>query len=321
MLHVKRNPSEGRLSHRSSVIELFYLQCKTMDVKPYLKRIRSEFPDLRFKRAVVPKQGMDHLALFLDHQWVFRFAKNPEYIDQFPKEIELLDALHKEISLPIPHYEFVSSDKSFGGYKKIHGRSLTHSGFQKLSKQTRDSLAAELGNFLNELHAFSVPQALALGVKVEDPTLYLKTLKKEYEKYVRPKMADEDRRYCNSLLALSEEYAQGKYPERMTHNDMFGVHIRLTKQNHIAGIIDFGDKVIGDPAKDFNGLLDIDPSFVKAVYAHYDTKDDTLLDRSVLLRKRGSLSWLAYNAKAGTPRSYARAFRHFKRVMNWRLED
>jgi aminoglycoside phosphotransferase (APT) family kinase protein len=105
----------------------------------------------------------------------------------------------------------------------------------------------------------------------------------------------------------------------MTHNDMLGVHIFLTKNNRIAGIIDFGDKAIGDPAKDFNGLFDIDPSLVKSVYAHYNKKDPTLLDRALLLRKRGSLSWLAYNAKAGTPKSYARAYRQFKRVMKLEL--
>jgi aminoglycoside 2''-phosphotransferase len=290
-----------------------------MDLKPYLQRIRNEFPNLKFKRATMPKQGMDHLALFLDDQWVFRFAKNPEYITHFPNEVKLLDALHEQISLPIPHYEFASKDKSFGGYKKIQGKPLTRAGYKRMSMEARKAIASELGNFLNELHAFPVSKARALGVPAEDPAEYLSTLKREYKQYLEPKITAAEKIYSQKILLESQAYNIQKHPQVMTHNDMLGGHIFLKKNNQIAGIIDFGDKAIGDPAKDFNGLLDIDPAFMKAVYGHYKKKGPTLLSRSVLLRKRGSLSWLAYNAKAGTPKSYARAYRQFKRIMKLEL--
>lgn len=258
---------------------------------------------------------MDHLVLFLDDQWVFRFAKNPEYIEHFPNEVKLLDALHKQISLPIPHYEFVARDKSFGGYRKIKGRPLTKTRYKRMSPQERSVLAAELGNFFNELHSFPASKAKALGVPMEDPSEYLSTLKKEYEQYVERKITPAEQEYSEKIITDSQAYNDQAHPHVMTHNDMLGVHIFMTENNRIAGIIDFGDKAIGDPAKDFNGLLDINPSFMKAVYDHYKMKDPTLLSRSLLLRRRGSLSWLAYNAKAGTPNSYARAYRQFKRVM------
>lgn len=290
-----------------------------MDLKPYLKRIRKEFPNLKFKRATMPKQGMDHLAIFLDDQWVFRFAKNPEYIAHFPNEVKLLNALHKQISLPIPHYEFVSKDKSFGGYKKIQGKPLTRAGYKRMSLEARKTIATELGNFFNDLHSFPASKARALGVPLEDPAAYLSILKREYKRYVEPKITTAEKVYSHKILLESERYNTQKHPQVMTHNDMLGCHIFLKKNNHIAGIIDFGDKTIGDPAKDFNGLLDIDPSLVRAVYARYNKKDATLLDRALLLRKRGSLSWLAYNAKVGTPKNYARAYRQFKRIMKLKI--
>lgn len=291
-----------------------------MNLKPYIDRIRREFPTLKFKRATLPIQGMDHVALFLDNTWVFRFPKNAEYIAHFPQEVKLLDALHKRIGLPIPHYEFVSKDKSFGGYKKIQGKPLTRAGYKRISVEARKTIATELGNFFNELHAFPVSKARALGVPPEDPAEYLSTLKKEYKRYVEPKITPVEKVYSQKILSESETYNTKKHPQVMTHNDMLGGHIFLKKDNHIAGIIDFGDKAIGDPAKDFNGLLDIDPSFAQAVYARYKKKDASLLERSLLLRKRGSLSWLAYNAKAGTAKSYARAYRQFKRVMKLKID-
>lgn len=291
-----------------------------MDLKPYLHRIRQEFPQVTFTRATLPKQGMDHLALFLDNKWVFRFPLNREYTALFPKEVALLKELHGHITVAIPHYEYVSADETCGCYKKIHGKPLTSTGFKRMSPKAQHTIVTELAGFLSELHSFPVSKARKLGVPFEDPHAYLESVKKGYDRYLRAKLTPDERLYSEQLLILSQEYAEKKHPVVMMHNDVRGLHILLTQNNHLAGVIDFGDKAIGDPAKDFSALWDIDPSFIKALYQQYGKKDPTLLSRSLLLRQRGSLSWLAYNAKAGTPQSYDRAYRLFKRTRKLKVE-
>lgn len=290
-----------------------------MQIKQYLDRIRIEFPEVKFNRATMPKQGLDHVAIFLDDQWVFRFVKNPEYAALFPNEVQLLCALQTHITLPIPNYTHVSKDKSFGGYKKIQGQPLTRAGYRQMSHQMRKKIASTLANFLCELHTFPSSKARALQVPREDPQAYLSTLEKDYRQFVEPRITPDERAYCEEILLASSEYCQKKHPVVMTHNDLHGQHIYFTSDRGITGIIDFGDRAIGDPAKDFCGLLDIDPSLQKAVFDQYDRKDPPLLHRSLLLRKRGSISWLAYNAKAGSVASFTRAYRQLKSCMTLKI--
>lgn len=286
-----------------------------MDVRPYLRRIRSEFPDLKFKRATLPAQGMDHVAIFLDNEWVFRFAKNKEYIKHFPNEVKLLDALRRQITLLIPHYTYVSADKSFGGYKKIQGKPLTRTAFLRFPKKVQEKIASDLARFLNELHSFPVATAKALGVPTADPVEYLEEIKKQYPEHIAPRITPKEREYCERIFRMYENYTKEKHPSVMTHYDMLGVHILLAKDHRIAGIIDFGDKALADPARDFNGLWDIDDSLVRSMSRYYKSNDPDILRRSLLIRKIGSISWLTYNARSGTPKSYAHAYRQFKRVM------
>ena len=106
----------------------------------------------------------------------------------------------------------------------------------------------------------------------------------------------------------------------LAHNDFSWAHILLGRtKKHVTGIIDFSDKAITDPAYDFSYFWDIDESLLRAVYVHYKEKDPTLLLRSLLRRKRGSISWLAYQVKSGNQKSFNRAYRQFKKVMKLKV--
>lgn len=282
-----------------------------MNLRPYLARIRAEFPALTFKRMTVPEQGMDHLTLFLDDQWVFRFPTNPDYITRFPNEVALLDALHQRITLSIPYYELLARNREFGGYKKIDGTPVTPARFKRLSMPARKALAMDLARFLSELHSFPVKTAEKLGVERENPRGYHDRIVREYQEFVYPTLSAPDRKYAEAILQQSEDYCAEECPRVMAHNDMHSAHI-LLKNSRLAGIIDFGDKAINDPARDFCGLLDIDPWLLHAVYDKYAHKDRTLISRVLIVRKRGGLSWLAYNAKSKDHEKYMRAYRQFQ---------
>lgn len=271
-----------------------------MELEPYLRRIRTEFPDIAFNRVEVPKQGLDHLALYLDDQWVFRFVNNPEYRSRFPNEVRLLNALHHHVHLPIPHYTRIAADFSFGGYERIHGEQLRPDVFHSLPQKTQVTIASQLAEFLTDLHGFQRQQAIRdFDVEQTNPLEDLKTLRVEYAQYVKDRMSDEEHEQCESLFSDLQNIFTEAFPLTLTHSDLTFEHILLhPARKHVAGIIDFGDKAISDPAIDFAGLWEFGVAFVRSVYDGYGRpKDDSLLQRSLLLYRRMALSWLVSDIK------------------------
>jgi aminoglycoside 2''-phosphotransferase len=256
-----------------------------MDIQPYLDRVYAEFPDTRGLPFRMPPQGMDHVAIIVGEDWIYRFPKLPEYVDRFPKEIRALDALHARIDLPIPHYERVAKDRSFGGYRLIRGAELTAREFDPLPAAVKDAIASELALFLSQLHAVTPAEAKALGVpRNRGRKKWLAQQREWYKQHLEPELSDEDRARCDRYYAEI-----GKLPDRMPretliHGDLGWWHILLSeKKDGLAGIIDFGDRSVSDPSSDFSALHLYGPDFVRNVYGRYaGPKDDTFLHRARL---------------------------------------
>ncbi len=263
---------------------------KDFDVGPYLTRIEHEFPDLRSAAFRVPTQGLDHVAIILNEEWVFRFPKLPEYIGLFPKEIALLDELHSRITLRIPSYTRIASDMTFGGYRMIRGRELFPEVFDPLPAGTKDYIAAELARFLTELHAFPLDEAIRLGVNESKGRAYWSGRQREdYDLYLAKTLSEEDRAKCERHYAEVASHALPRSPV-LTHGDFAWWHILLgDDRDRLAGVIDFGDRSIADPANDFGALFVYGADFVKAVYERYQGPKDP----DFLRRARQGLTYVA----------------------------
>ena len=287
-----------------------------MNLEPYLQRIRSEFPELTFHNVTVPAQGMDHIALIIDDAWVFRFPKLPEYVANFPNEVRLLSELQAHVQLPIPQYKYIASDASFGAYPMIRGQQLWPRTFQGLSDNVRVIIAEELAAFLTQLHAFPVDRATALGVQRQDPVVDLRALEEEYERWTRARLTIAEQASCAVLFTSLRACMEDQHPQVLTHSDLLSEHILLREQHdRLAGIIDFGDKAIADPAIDFAGLWDFSWDFATAVFERYGgPKSKTLLHRSFLYFQQMSVRWLNTEAK-GEYWGYDETYRHFREAM------
>ncbi len=76
------------------------------------------------------------------------------------------------------------------------------------------------------------------------------------------------------------------------HGDLYWEHI-IARENHdgLTGIIDFGDRAIGDPSFDFGELWAYGKKAVEAVYDQYEgPKDASFLVRSLYGYKRVGIS-------------------------------
>jgi aminoglycoside 2''-phosphotransferase len=242
-----------------------------------IAKIRSEFPGLAFTHAqLVTNKSDDHTVFILDNQWVFRFPRSESHTASFTYELDILKALRPLTSVPVPHYEYVSRNRDFGGYRIFDGTTLEPEVFKKLSQEAQDALAVNLGQLNAAMH--SLPAALRPPVVGDDPETYPQFFARR-----RALIAV----YSTELVLLLDDffatYARIQPPvKKLVHGDLVGEHIYYdTKRERIVGIIDFSDAHPGDPAGDFTYFWTHGRSFVDKMYAAYSVTDDPkLIERS-----------------------------------------
>ena len=250
-------------------------------------RVRAAFPDLAFSRAALIERGEDHQVLVLDDRYVFRFPRFSHHPTGLRLELAALGALKGRCAVPMPDYRYVAAGGAFAGYEMIDGVELTPERFAALDRGVQERVLAQVADFLSAIHSLTTSDVEArLG---ETP--------KEWPSGGSPadQAADVRKRRCGHIarafpallpivdgfLARFEQSPGGA--ERWTHSDVTCDHLLLSPAgDRLAGVIDFGDVEIGDPAYDFGYLRsygDWAPAHVFARYAFKDV-DPGLLQRS-----------------------------------------
>lgn len=268
-----------------------------MNTESYLRRIRKEFPRLKFSSVRIPTpQGVDHVAIVLDEKWIFRFPKKQKYKKLFKKEIRLMDALHARIPLPIPHYEFVARDKSFGGYAFIPGVSLRRPMYMRMSSVAKKRVQRQMAGFLSALHATPLSIAKKYGVRRTTIGRYFTRQHGQYLRHVRHLLTAKEKKMADAHYREMRLHLHDAFTPALIHYDLHLDHIltdaKLTK---ITGIIDFGDRMIGDPAFDFSVLWRYGPQCAEYVFAQYTGPVDSQFFTRIKLYFRefalGGIMW------------------------------
>ena len=248
-----------------------------VDLAALTARIRAEFPDLAFARARLNDFGDDHAVVVLDDAWVFRFPRNAEVAVCSARERRLLAALAPISPVAVPVYDHVSASGDFGGYRMIEGRELSESLFESLGADAQDHVLDELGRFLAALHG--LPSDLA-GAEGHDEA-------GDYVRRYRRRRARLAEALGPALLARADGFyaafpaAVASTQAVLTHRDLTEDHILLAANSErLAGVIDFTDAVLGDPAFDFTFLWAYGDDAPARVLASYGDAVPGLLMRS-----------------------------------------
>ncbi|MBI2355818.1 MAG: aminoglycoside phosphotransferase family protein [Candidatus Doudnabacteria bacterium] len=256
-----------------------------MDLKNQLtSKIHKEFPRLKFKTARLVTKGWDHDVLVLDDNFIVRFAKARLYKSSFTREVKFLREFSKISNLKVPNYTFLSKDKSFGGYEMIKGKELTPQIYNRLSPSQKRKIVRDLAKFVSILHNIPVKKAKQFGFQENEywtQTLNgkQKWFQKEFVPKVGPKLTLKQNDFIKKFI---ESFYKSQYSikPRLGHYDLSHDHI-IIKAGAIAGIIDFGDVNIGDPAHEFNGFFDYDKKMPGQIYKLYTgSKDKSFFKRS-----------------------------------------
>jgi aminoglycoside 2''-phosphotransferase len=245
-------------------------------------RVRGAFPDLHFSKAELIGYGEDNLVVVLDGIWIARFPRNDDYQSRFGAELNLLTRLAPISPIPVPHYVYVASDRSFGAYRKIEGREMTPALFAAMSHPDQRSALSSLADFLSTMHVLP-----AVTIQQPDGRLARTWTGEQFAALYRGTRREKIARVVSGQTlsrfdAFHDAFAHVQPgPPRLSHNDLTDDHI-LMKEHRVAGIIDFSDAAFGDPAIDFAWFWRLGEHAVDLVLRDYRfmTPDDSLKARS-----------------------------------------
>ena len=192
--------------------------------------------------------GYDFEVVLVDEEWIFRFPRRAGVERALEVEIALLPELAPALPVAVPRFEHVSREPLFVAYRAIRGTRLV------------DEDAGGVRGFLEALHAFDPS-----GLRVERPSwvdAYHEQCA-EFERLVFPLLDAEERKRSKRLFDEVETLAD--FEPALLHADLGPDHL-LVRDGRLAGVIDWGDARVGDPALDYAWLLngpfgdwDVDP--------------------------------------------------------------
>jgi len=183
-------------------------------------------------------EGYDFEMAIVDDDWVFRFPRRRGVEHALQVEIVLLPAIALALPVAVPLFAHVSRDPLFVGYRLIRGRPLVD--------EDSDGVRA----FLDALHALD---ASKLHVDRPDWVEAYRDQCAEFERLVFPILDKDTRARAKRLFGDVETLVD--FEPSLLHGDLGPEHL-LVHDGRLAGVIDWGDARVGDPALDYAWLLD-----------------------------------------------------------------
>ncbi|MDE3001583.1 MAG: aminoglycoside phosphotransferase family protein [Gemmatimonadota bacterium] len=213
-------------------------------IDAYESIIRDRLDDL-VESFVRIDEGWTHIVLEVNGKWIFRFVRDPSNT-QLVVEQAFLPLFKGHSPLPIPQIWY--SGANFTAYEKIEGVKFSEAIFKRLDRNERTRLAASLGDFLSSLHAVTFEHRHLKPAPFGGGDFW-----DELWPAAAPRLQTSARKRAETYFhrALSR-IASAAYPNVVTHSDFGTSNVLIhPARREIAGVIDFGDISIGDPATDF----------------------------------------------------------------------
>ena len=199
--------------------------------------------------------GWDSTARLVDGHWVERTPRRPERAAPLRREASLLPWLGPQLPVPVPRPVVVSEDPLVLRHEVIVGEPWDGHG---------TGIARTVGDAVRSLHRVSATDAKRLGIPELTPEGWYDDLVGE----VLPLVTEGLRQRGRWLLDRVATYPLSS----LVHGDLVADHL-LVRDGHLAGIIDWSDCGVGDPALDLAWLLHgTPPTTADAVARAYGVK-------------------------------------------------
>tara|TARA_Y100000588_G_scaffold344910_1_gene391601 strand:+ start:924 stop:1850 length:927 start_codon:yes stop_codon:yes gene_type:complete len=242
-------------------------------------------PNANFDSAVLVGEGYGLVGFRVPDptgDWAVRIPQPQasRAISNLKLEAKLLPSLENAITTETPRKSNLVYDNEGTVIAAIH-RFIDGNppSSRSIRGARRERLAAQIATFFKELHSFSLAKARRLEARTVDlwPDLYQPLITKTL-----PHLGRAGRTWLKTrALEFERGGATAEAPRVLIHGDIAGEHLLLDADSNLAGVIDFGDAMIADPALDFAGILnDFSWPFLERLLAHYGPIDSGLRERA-----------------------------------------
>jgi aminoglycoside phosphotransferase (APT) family kinase protein len=209
-------------------------------------------------------------------EWIVQLPRSGEAADALGRQVDVLPELAREVSAAVPVPERVSRDPVAIAYRRIEGEAPT--GVDGIWPE-------RLGRFLYDLHM--VPPEY-VGMRGRGPEAVRNDLTARIDEVrtrALPLLQDDERSPMDAeLSAFLEDDRNWRFAPCLAHNDLVRAHILVTGSGDLAGVIDWEEVGVGDPAIDFAWILGEEPDAgPRALAAYGGAPDDRFLDRARFL--------------------------------------
>jgi aminoglycoside phosphotransferase (APT) family kinase protein len=227
-----------------------------VDAELARRLIDGQFPGLEAASIELVGEGWDNTVWLVDEAWIFRFPRRAVAVPAVERQIVALPRLASLLPLPIPTpvYRGLPAEGfpwPFYGAPFIPGREVAD---VELDDTQRVRLGAQLAAFLRALHSPEAYAALREVPLTVDP-MGRGDMAARVPR-TRDRLAEVERLGLWAAPPSAYEVideARGLPPpgaSAVVHGDLHFRHLLVTPNGEAAGVIDWDDICIGDPAID-----------------------------------------------------------------------
>jgi aminoglycoside 2''-phosphotransferase len=256
----------------------------------YEPRIREICPGLSINSITYNGEGLINDVLIVNHDTVFRFAKNDHGVTALQAEVQLLALIRPFVTLDIPNPFYVGH--GVVAYRLLAGETLSRDILLSLSPQDKQTLADQLGDFLRALHSIPMDETAPRTPAPVTPAHWVR-IRQAVEEKVYPFLMAHQVEWSRSLFnSVLNEPGAFEYAPCLIHGDLGTYHILFDQQSRrVSGIIDFGVSGLGDPAMDLGNLIQTyGESFVSRLQVRYP-EIEQLMKRARFYAQAVELQW------------------------------
>jgi aminoglycoside phosphotransferase (APT) family kinase protein len=239
--------------------------------------------------------GWDSYSYLVNESWIFQLPRPAAPPGWFAGQVRLLGSLRGRLPSAIPDPQFISEAPLCMGYRRIDGIPANRAAEGEWPEQ--------LGTFLRRLHAIDPAEAgLPPGLPGDWRKLN-RAIIQEFQDRVVPLLTRDERRSAETLFAaFVEDHTFSSFSPVVVHRDLGPEHILVTSDGRLAGVIDWGDAQLGDPAIDFSWLLFGSPAKgERALSAYGETSNQGFRRRALFYHQLGPWHEVSHGIDTGQP--------------------
>lgn len=264
-------------------------------------------PGYEVRSIVKVGEGLDNAAYEVNGELIVRRSKEADPVgrsESTGREAALLAAVNELSPLPVPEPIFADVEAGVLAYFKLPGLPLMENPVAEPAR-----LAPDLGGFLGRLHRAPVEEMEKLVGRDVDPlTTWLKEAERDYCR-IAEQLPAAARRLTEDFLGRTPPAEGGVVA--FCHNDLGAEHVLVdVRAGTVAGVIDWTDAAIADPAYDFALIYrDLGPEVLDLTLSHYDGGrfGDADRERAAFYARCSLLEDVAYGLSNPSASRYARS--------------